>query len=151
MDFSNFKTYRVTVGTPTMSITKNGITISKTSVSRMGQPSYVRLAINQVDKMFAIFVEEVKGPESYRFAKGNSGEAKHIRINNSDLLKTICDMMNWDQKTVSYKIDCTWHPEQKVLVADLKNAEQLPPRVTRDLLGQDDLYETSGDDGNDRF
>lgn len=56
MVLENFKTYTVTSGLPTMTVSNYGVSFSKAAVVRLGKPEYAKLLINSEEKIFAVQV-----------------------------------------------------------------------------------------------
>lgn len=125
VDLSKFQPYNLISGAATLSITKNGLTLSKAAVQKMGTPRYAKLLINDTDKMVAFMVCEELGEGCFDFIKDPAKESTHFRLNNKELLFTLCNLMNWSTSDVAMRVNCEWIQEDGILLARLNEAEEI--------------------------
>ena len=107
--FENFTAFNFNEGIPSISVTKNGLTFSKGVVMKMGYPEYVQLLINKPERQIA--AEK----------RANCGIIS-IRWNQKDLLNTIANMMEWNLKDASYKIEGVFYASENAVLFDMNNA-----------------------------
>lgn len=123
MDLSKFKVYNIVSGLSTISITKNGMTLSKNAIIKMGKPNYIQLMINSEDKKIAI-IECEKSDDGSIPCVTDKANPKNFRINNKDLIYTIATIMNCEYDKLSLKIVGDWHEENKIMLVDLNRATE---------------------------
>lgn len=116
-----FKKFNVSIGTISISVTKNGISFSRTAVIRMEKAEYVCLYIDEQTKRIAIVQAQENEEGATKFYKNQKTVA--VRWNNTELLKTICKMMEWDLSSNLYKVEGEFIPEEKAIIFDLKRAK----------------------------
>lgn len=119
MDFENFKPFTLTSGPSTMTVSKSGVSFSQKSVIKLHKTRYARLLIDYKDKMVA--VQEVEKDDE-NAAPFYNPKRKIItaRWNYVDLVNSLANLMNWDTKKYTYRMDGKYIAEKKALVFDLK-------------------------------
>ncbi|REC32986.1 hypothetical protein CF160_11335 [Enterococcus pseudoavium] len=123
MALENFKTYTVTSGLPTMTVSNYGVSFSKAAVVRLGKPEFVKLLVNSEEKMFAVQTSDSSDEDANVFYRKKSNGVITARWNSKELLQTISKMMNWDLDNASYKVSGEYFPEDMAIIFDLRNAE----------------------------
>lgn len=118
-----FKKFNVSIGTASISVSQHGIAFSRTAVIRMDKASYVCLYIDESTKRLAIQKSDENEEGATKFY--NNQKVVAVRWNNSELLKTVSNMMDWDLGKYIYKIEGEYDPTQKAIIFDLKKAKIL--------------------------
>lgn len=121
----NFRPYNVNIGMPYVSFTTNGITFNKTTVVRMGKPEYVVLYINDEEKQIAIKKTDANDENATAFFKPKKNDVVSARWGSKELLHKIYNMMQWDVKKDSFKVNGVYYSEEEVMIFDLNNVERL--------------------------
>lgn len=125
MVLKNFKTYTVTSGLPTMTVSNYGVSFSKAAVVRLGKPEYAKLLINSEEKIFAVQVSNEFDEDANVFYRKKSNNVITARWNSKELLQMISKMMEWDLEEASYKIIGEYYPEESAILFDMKRAESI--------------------------
>lgn len=118
-----FKKFNVSIGTASISVSQHGIAFSRTAVIRMDKAPYVCLYIDETTKRLAIQKSDENEEGVTKFY--NNQKVVAVRWNNSELLKTVSNMMDWDLGKYIYKIDGEYEPNQRAIIFDLKKAKML--------------------------
>ena len=118
-----YKPFILVNGIPSISVTDNGLTFSKSAVVKLGCPAYVNLYIDAEKKMLAVEPGEEGSPQAIAFYRPNDRNIITVRWNNKDLLGYLCAVMNWDLKTNSYKVSGTYDYNENIFEFDMKGAE----------------------------
>lgn len=127
-DWSGFKAFDFSEGSPKISVTTNGVTFSRGVANKLGKPEYIILMIND-EKHQIVIKRAIKGTKfSYRFYRQNKRkEEKNIvsvRINNTELLSRMSRLMNWDLALHSYSVEGVAVDDETILF-DLNNAKAM--------------------------
>lgn len=125
MVLENFKTYTVTSGLPTMTVSNYGVSFSKAAVVRLGKPEYAKLLVNSEEKIFAVQVSNEFDEDANVFYRKKSNNVITARWNSKELLQMISKMMDWDLDEASYKIAGEYYPEESAILFDMKRAESI--------------------------
>lgn len=128
--FEDFKKINLTIGLPYMSVSENGISFSKTAISKMGHVAYVNILLNDEKKLLAIKMCEKTDPDATPFAR--NANSSFVRWNNADFLNTLCKMMEWDVKKHNYRIEGEYFPDERAMVFKLKEYKILNKRNNND-------------------
>lgn len=123
MVLENFKTYTVTSGLPTMTVSNYGVSFSKAAVVRLGKPEYAKLLINSEEKIFAVQVSSEADEDANVFYRKKSNNIITARWNSKELLQMISKMMDWNLDEASYKVVGEFYPEDSAILFDMKKAE----------------------------
>ena len=118
--FENFKKINLTVGLATITLSANGLSFSKTSVSKLGHATRVNILLNEEEKQLAIQACADDDTDGTPFAKNKS--AQFVRWNNRDFIKTISKLMGVDldaNKTNNYKIEGEYFSKENALLFKL--------------------------------
>ncbi len=126
-----YKPFILVNGIPSISVTDNGLTFSKSAIVKLGCPAYVNLYIDAEKKMLAVEPGEEGTPQAISFYRPNDRDIVTVRWNNKDLLGYLCVVMNWDLKKNSYKVPGVFDYEENIFEFDMKGAEIIE-RVKRD-------------------
>ncbi len=118
--FENFKKINLTTGLPYISITNNGITFSKSSVIKMGKPSYVVFLISEEEKKIAVQICDKEEESAVQFFRNTKN--MNVRINNKDFLNSLSRLMNWNLEEEGYRILGEWYDSEKAMLIDLTKA-----------------------------
>ena len=118
-----YKPFILVNGIPSISVTDNGLTFSKSAVVKLGCPAYVNLYIDAEKKMLAVEPGEEGSPQAIAFYRPNDRNIITVRWNNKDLLGYLCAVMNWDLKTYSYKVTGIYDYNENIFEFDMKGAE----------------------------
>ncbi len=121
VNLNDFSTYFLTTGDPSISVSKNGLTFSKAAIIKLEKPEYVKILMNYEGRMMAI-VKCEKDDEGAAGFLSPSKKVVSVRWNNSDLISSICEMMNWDVKNNIYRVNAIFDKDQGVLLFDLNTA-----------------------------
>lgn len=125
-DWSGFKAFDFSEGTPKISVTANGVTFSRGVANKLGKPEYIVLMINDEKHQIVIkrAIKETKF--CYRFYRQSKRrEDKNIvsvRISNTELLSKISRLMNWNFALYSYSVEGIL-VDDKTILFDLNNAK----------------------------
>jgi len=120
-----FKKVNMVTGLPSLSITKNGITFNKPSIVKLGKPAYVYLLQNEEKRKLAVQVCDEKDSDAVPFLKDTDKSVLSVRWNNSDLLKTISQWMDWDLDNEGYRVEGDYYKEESAMIFDLNQAKKL--------------------------
>lgn len=123
MVLENFKTYTVTSGLPTMTISSYGVSFSKAAVVRLGKPEYAKLLVNSGEKMFAVQVSNESDEDANIFYRKKSNNVITARWNSKELLQMISKMMSWNLESASYKVTGEYLPDESAIIFNLNDAE----------------------------
>lgn len=120
-----YKPFILVNGIPSISVTDNGLTFSKSAIVKLGCPAYVNLYIDAEKKMLAVEPGEEGSPQAIAFYRPNDRNIITVRWNNKDLLGYLCMIMNWDLKKNSYKIPGVFDYNENIFEFDMKRAEEI--------------------------
>lgn len=125
-DLSRFKTIEPIKGSPSISITKNGVTFSKASIQKLGKPAFIEMMIDEEDKVLAIMSRQEDDENFFSFmAPGRS--VLSVRIGNRDLKNQLSSLMDWDlENSNGFRIDGEFDKDSIGLFFDLKEAHPIP-------------------------
>jgi len=120
-----FTKVSMVTGLPSMSVTKNGLTFNKPAIVKMGKPTHVNLLQNEEEKKLAIQVCDERDDEAVSFLKDAGKSVLSVRWNNSDLLKTISQWMNWDLDKDGYRVEGDYYKDENAMIFDLNRANKI--------------------------
>ena len=126
--FENFVPFNFSEGTPSISITKNGVTFSKGVVMKMGYPEHVQLLIDKIGQQIAVKScneDEENATPFCSAEKKAKGTVISIRWNQKDLLNTLSNMMGWNLKEDAFRAEGVYIDSENAVLFDLKNATPL--------------------------
>ena len=123
----SFKPYKLTICSPSVSITNNGVTFNNAAVVRLGKPSHVVFYISENKKQIALQPCDDKNPDATKFLNLNTDQAKirgvcSVRWNYKELLKDITELMGWDLSCFNYNAPGAYHIKENIIIFDLAKA-----------------------------
>ena len=117
-----FKPIHLTSGLPSISITENGLTFSKSAVLKMDKAQYVLLLLDEEGRRIAIQPCAKDEPNATPFF--NPGKkVVSVRWNNKDFLNTIKSLTGWTLGEQGYRVNGTFMRDDRALVFPLMEAE----------------------------
>ncbi len=119
-------------GTPSISVTKNGITFSKSAIAKIDYPKYVKIYLNENSAQMAIKPCDDTDDDKVSFVKTDKKTINNVRWNNREFNKQIIKLMDVSIDGNAFRIDAEYISEENILLFDLKNH-----RVSNDN-GKDD-------------
>ena len=121
MSLEGFKVYIPTTGDANLTLTKNGIGISKATVSKLGCSEYVKVLIDYQGRRMAFVETNENDPAKTEFAR--NGKNSGLRWNSRDLVKTLCQMNGWHlDNGEKYTIPGEYSVEDSAMVFDFAHA-----------------------------
>lgn len=122
-----FTSFNFNEGAPYVSVTKNGITFNKGTVMKLQYPEYVVLFINPDTKQIAIQAcdKDIENAVVFCSAEKRNNKVLSIRWNAKDLLNTVKEITGWDLSQKSYRAEGKLIVDEKAMLFDLSNAEEL--------------------------
>lgn len=118
-----FRKVNLAPGSPSISITQNGITFNKAAIVKLLEPEWVNLLIDEEEKVIAVLACNEDDEKAIRFLRKK--KVISVRWNNKDFLQTVEELMDWDLSIAGYKINGIFDRNQNVLFFDLKTATYL--------------------------
>ncbi|MPL99690.1 hypothetical protein SDC9_45910 [bioreactor metagenome] len=122
-NLDDFKKINLAPGSPSISVTSNGITFNKAAIVKLDEAEKVNLFINENEKALAV-ATCTDDDKSLNFLKKGK-KAMSVRWNNKDLLQRLEDLMGWSLSDTGYRIQGCFDREQNALFFDLKSATNL--------------------------
>lgn len=127
-----YEKYTAITGTPSMTITRNGISFNQAAINKLGKPPYVNLYIDKRRTRFAIEASYEDADGALFFYKPGTPTSKGVRWNNADLRATFEQLMGWDVELLGYKVIGNFRDEDvPALEFRLADAKPLVGRGTR--------------------
>ena len=121
MSFEGFKVYIPTTGDATLTLTKNGLGISKTTVVKLNRCEYVKILIDYQGRRMAIVETNEGDPAKVDFAR--NGKIVGLRWNSKDLVSTLCQMNHWSVADGErYTIPGEYSAEDSAMIFDFNQA-----------------------------
>lgn len=126
-ELDGFVPFDFDVGVASASITPNGITFNRSVAMKLNYPEYVVLLINADAKQIAIQVCNPDTPKAATFyKKQEENEAvRSVRWNNRDLLNNLSEIMGWDLKQMSHRVEGRLLPQENAMLFDLAKATDM--------------------------
>lgn len=118
----SFKKVNLNGAAPFMTISAYGLTFNKTVLEKMSYPDYVSLFADYPNYLLAIQTTDDPTEIPFCISKSNRVNA---RINNKDFARLLLGLLGTRDEQVSFKAPGVWHPEEKVFVFDLKEAQKI--------------------------
>ncbi len=124
---NGFEPFDFDVGVASVSITPNGLTFNRSVAIKLGLPSYALLLINKEKKQIAIKACEEDTPKAMSFYKETAEDApiRSVRWNSRDLLNCLSEMMDWDLKKMSHRVEGKLLQEERAMLFDLSMATDM--------------------------
>lgn len=123
--WDGFEVLETVKGTPSMSVTKNGVAFNKTVVEKMRAPQFAVPLIDKSRKRFAVIACGENDRGSREFFKPGRDLSYGARWNNYDLRSTLEQMMGWDLSRAGQKIPGTYSEEKNGFIFDLMDAVEI--------------------------
>lgn len=121
MALEGFKVYIPTTGDANLTLTKNGLGISKATVSKLNYSAYVKILIDYQGRRMAIVETSEDDPAKAEFAR--DGKNAGLRWNSRDLIKTLCQMNKWTlDNGEKYTIPGEYSVEDSAMIFDFTQA-----------------------------
>ncbi len=121
MALEGFKVYLPTTGDANLTLTKNGLGISKATVSKLNCSEYVRILMDYQGRRMAIVETDENDTAKTEFAR--DGKNVGIRWNSRDLIKTLCQMNRWTlENGEKYTIPGEYSVEESAMIFDFNQA-----------------------------
>ncbi|MCR4621710.1 MAG: hypothetical protein K5663_06470 [Clostridiales bacterium] len=126
-ELDGFMPFDFDVGVASASITPNGITFNRSVATKLNYPENVVLLINANTKQIAIKVCKPDSPKAATFYKPKVEDeaARSVRWNNRDLLNNLSEMMGWDLKQMSHRVEGRLLPQENAMLFDLNKATDM--------------------------
>ena len=126
-ELEGFEAYNFDVGVASASITPNGITFNRSVVMKLNYPEYVLLLINTSAKQIALKVCTPDTPRAVTFYKQQEKDetVRSVRWNNRELLNNLSEMMDWDLKQMSHRVEGRLLPKENAMLFNLANASDM--------------------------
>lgn len=125
MALEGFKVYVPTTGDANLTLTKNGLGISKATVSKLNFSKYVRILMDYQGRRMAIVETDESDAAKTEFAR--NGKNTGIRWNSRDLIKTLCQMNGWTLNDGDkYTIPGEYSVEESAMIFDFNQATRTP-------------------------
>lgn len=126
-ELEGFVPFDFDVGVASASITPNGITFNRSVAMKLGYPEYVVLLINADAKQIAIKVCDSDAPKAATFYKqqAENEAVRSVRWNNRDLLNNLSEIMGWDLKLMSHRVEGRMLPQESAMLFDLNKAADM--------------------------
>lgn len=118
---AGFEPLILSSGTPSITVTRNGVSFNKSVVEKMEKSEYVQLFVDRTGRRFAISVCDSSLPTARRFYRGRD-ISNGIRWNNQDLLDTLSELSGI-RATTGFKVKGEYIPEDRALIFDLNKTE----------------------------
>lgn len=122
---TGFTVFNFSEGVPYVSVTNNGITFNKSVVMKLEYPEYVLLLIDEDTRRIAIQRCDAETPNATSFYRPKKSKVISVRWNGRDLLNTIEEMMDWNLKEKSFKIDGNLLKAEQAMLFDLNTAVEM--------------------------
>ena len=121
MALEGFKVYIPTTGDANLTLTKNGLGISKDTVSKLKCSAFVKVLLDYQGHRMAIVETSEDDPAKTEFAR--EGKNAGLRWNSRDLIKTLCQMNKWTlDNGEKYTIPGEYSVEDSAMIFDFTQA-----------------------------
>lgn len=115
-----FEVKKLVIGSPSMTVTENGISFNKSAISKLGYPQYVKILIDPLGKRLAIQICSIDDENKVRFVKSNKDSL--VRWNYHDFTASLQKWVNKDMRVKGFKIPAHLLAEEKALLFDFNLA-----------------------------
>jgi len=119
LSLQDFELFQMTIGEPSISVTRNGVTFSKSAIIKLGKPEYVKLLIQHERKLAAVVRSTSEEEEAILFLSPQK-KTISVRWNNRDLLNTLWQLMKWSPDG-RYSITGIYNHDLEAMIFDLKD------------------------------
>lgn len=120
-----FEPIKLVTGTPTMSVTKNGVAFNKTAVEKLGCPPFAIPMIDRAGSRFAIVARDYEENDTKRFYQKGRDTSNGVRWNNNDLIATFESMMGWNIEQMGVKVKGVYSEIDRAIIFDLHEASPI--------------------------
>ena len=126
-ELDGFVVYNFDIGVASASITPNGITFNRSVAMKLNYPEYVTLLIHAEAKQMAIKACDANIPHATPFyrEKKEGEPVRSVRWNNRELLNNLSEMMGWDLKQMSHRVEVRLLPHENAMLFDLTKATDM--------------------------
>ena len=126
-ELEGFVAFDFDVGVASASITPNGITFNRSVAIKLNYPEYVVLLINADAKQIAVKACTPDTPKAATFYKKQEKDeaVRSVRWNNRDLLNNLSEIMGWDLKQMSHRVEGRLLPQENAMLFDLTKASDM--------------------------
>lgn len=115
----SFEVMPYVTGVSNMSITKDGVNFNKTTVEKLGSPSYVLVLIDKSNLKLAVTPCDEHRQGARPFLREGRSARTGVRWNNTDLKESIQTLTGWDLEASGRKVVGRFYPEDNVMIFDL--------------------------------
>lgn len=124
--FDSFKPKRLVTGSPFVSVTKNGVTFTKSAVDKLGYPEYVVILIDEESHRMGIKPAIESNEDATLFVKNGDKKVPNVRWNNGEFTK---ELTAWvkdpEYKEKGFKVYGEYLPEEQALLFDFEKAQEI--------------------------
>lgn len=120
-----FETIKLVTGTPTMSVTKNGVSFNKTAIEKLGKPSYVIPMLDRIRNRFAIVGVDYEVEDARKFYQSGRDTSQGVRWNNNDLISTLEAITAWNTTKTGMKVKGRYDEDDRAIIFNLDEAEPI--------------------------
>lgn len=120
--FEKYDVYKITVGTPTITVSKNGVGFNKQAIVKLGYSNYIRILINREENKVAILASEDKTDDSHEFCL-NKVKPINIRLNYKDFTSTLYALTKKSISARGFRVEGEYLAEYKAVVFDFNNIQ----------------------------
>lgn len=120
-----FEPMKLVTGTPTMSVTKNGVAFNKTAIEKLGCPPFAIPMLDRAGNRFAIVGRDYEDNDTKRFYQNGRETSSGVRWNNNDLIATFENMMGWNIAHMGVKVKGRYSEDDRAIIFELYDAEPI--------------------------
>lgn len=113
---------KLVAGKIALTVSHAGVSFSQAAIIALGKPEFVKVMINSDTKQIAIQVTDFSDEARTLFLKKGKRNLA-VRWNNSLLKEDLSNLMKWDLKNKTYKIEGKYISNDKLLLFDLNQAK----------------------------
>ena len=130
MDLTGFQIFDFSIGVPSVSITRYGVTFNKSTVLKLGNPEYVRLFIKRDAKLIALRSCKKTDTGAVKFYRAKKSGVMSVRWNHGGLMNELRVLLKSDLNTNGFRVsgervDCD------TILFDMNTAKTLTQRSIR--------------------
>ena len=124
--FDGFESISVNTDRPFISLSKYGVTFSKSSVEMLGYPSHVKPMLNREKKQFAIIAADGETNAS-PFVKNEAAKTKgFVRWNQRSLVRNLGQYTNVENiLETGIRVNGQYYPEENAIIYNLTDTQPL--------------------------
>lgn len=127
-----FKLINIAAGSPMVSITKNGVSFSRSAIAKINYPPYVHVMLDEVGARMAI-IPSALDDDAMPFAKDK--KSRYVRWNNRDFTKRLLNLVSLDLNSPDFKgirVESEYYPNENALIFNLKDYKVIDSDSTED-------------------